>query len=168
MSFIDHTVIWAKGEMLEGSIVAIAGLFLILSGLAFMKFGGTAGAKAMVIPVIACGVLFVSAAGFMSYSNNKQIQAFEARYAENAVEFIKAEKKRVDGFQALYAGTAWTALIFFLLAAASHFFTSSPNLKAIGIVLAVIGVCGLTIDFFSKERADRYYDEIQKALSQQR
>lgn len=38
--------------------------------------------------------------------------------------------------------------------------TPHHNLRAIGIVLAIIGVAGLIIDLFAKERADIYYEAI--------
>lgn len=166
MTFIDHSVLWVKGEAFEGTLVAIAGVAFILMGIAFWKLGNTAGAKAIVIPIIACGTLFF-AAGVYSYvtnSNEHRIQSFQASYAENPTGFVQAEKQRVEGFKSLYQGTLWMALVFFLLAVASHWFTSNLNLRALGMVLALIGSAGLVIDYFSKERADTYYAAIQQEL----
>lgn len=164
MTFIDHSILWLKGEILEGAIIGIVGFIILLCGLAFWKFGHNPGGKAFIIPMVICGALFLSAGGSMSYFNNKKIQEFQQTYTNNPAEFVVAEKKRVEGFQYLYKTTIYTALILFALAIIAQFVTTSQNIKAISIALSFIGVSGLTIDYFSKERADIYYNEIVKEI----
>lgn len=166
MSFIDHTILWTKGEIFEGTLVAIAGVTVILLGIAFWKLGHTAGAKAMFLPMMLCGALFLGAGGYMAYSNSQQIESFKQQYQDNPTTFVASEKARVEAFQSLYSMTMIMALVCFMLAVALHWLSLNPHLRAIGIVLAMIGVAGLTIDFFSKERADHYYAVIQVEIKQ--
>ncbi len=163
MNFIEHSFLWAKGEIFEGTIIAIAGASFLLIGLAFWKYGSTEGSRAFIIPVIIAGILFISAGIHSFYSNSNRIEEFKENFSISSTEFVLAEKKRVEGFQYLYKYTQWIAAIFFLTAIATQFLSVSPNIKAIGITLAIIGMAGLIIDYFSKERADIYYTEILKA-----
>lgn len=160
MTFIQHTFTWLKGEIFEASIIAGAGIVVLLCGLAFWKFGNTSGAKAFIIPTSAFGVLLLSS-GLHSISKNRaRLQEYEIQSKADPVAFAVSEKKRVESFKPIFQGTKWMAVTFFLLALAAHFFTESYHLRAIGTVLAIIGISGLVIDYFAKERADIYYQAI--------
>jgi hypothetical protein len=160
MEFIQHTTNWVKGEIFEGTIIGSFGLLTILCSLLFWKFGETPNAKALIIPLVVVGIFFLTIAigGFVS--NNKRLPQYTEAFNKDKTEFVKSEKKRVEDFQYLYKMTIIISSIGFAIAICFFLFTNSPILKAIGLALIILGLSGLLIDYFSKERADTYYDAI--------
>lgn len=162
MTFVEHSILWAKGEIFEGTLIAIAGISFLLLGLALWKFGSTEGARAFIIPITVTGFIFVASGVSSYYSNSKRIEVFKESFSVSSSAFLLEEKKRVEGFQYLYKYTKWAATIFFVVAIVTQFLSVSVSVRAFGITLAIIGIAGLAVDYFSKERADTYYSEILK------
>ncbi len=164
MEFIEHTVAWVKGEIFEATIFGSFGLLtIILSGILW-KFGVTPSAQALVLPLLLVGLFFAITAISGIRSNKKRLPEYSEAYQKDKAEFIKSEKARVEGFQYLYKMTIVIATVSFILAICSFLFTISPVLRGIGIALAIFGLTGLVIDYFSKERADIYYQVIKNEL----
>ena len=160
MEFIQHTTNWVKGEIFEGIIIGFFGLLTIICSLLLLKFGETQNSKALIIPLAIVGILFLAIAigGFVS--NNKRLPQFTEAFNKDKTEFVKSEKKRVEDFQYLYKMTIISASVGFAIAICFFLFTNNPILKAIGLALIMLGLSGLIIDYFSKERADTYYKAI--------
>jgi hypothetical protein len=157
MEFIQHTTNWVKGEIFEAYIFGAFGLLLLLSSLMLWKFGDTPNSKALIIPLIVVGIFFFGTAISGINSNTKRLPDYKKAFIKNKTEFIQSEKERVEGFQYLYKMTIIIATVCFVLAVCAFVFTQKPTLRAIGIALAIFGITGLIIDYFSKERADTYY-----------
>lgn len=165
MDLVRHSIHWARGEIFEMTIIALSGAALAIIGLASSRLGGTPLAKAMLVPLLVLGLLFLSI-GVSGYATNRRrIPAFEQAYRENPAAFVLAEKERVDGFQYMYAITNVIAPISFALAVGLFWLSLNPRARAAGIGLAVFGLSGLLIDGFSKERADAYYARVLEALA---
>lgn len=164
MEFVQHSINWSKGEIFEATIIGLFGVLLIVTGFLFWKLGATPGAKAMLIPTLTIGLFFVISGTSMYVSNQKRIPAFEKAYADSPLSFIEAERARVEGFQYMYTITNILAPACFVLATAFFWLSLNPHLRATGIALVVFGLSGLMIDFFSKERADIYYQQIKIEL----
>lgn len=160
MDFITYSLQWTKGEIFEAAIFGSFGLVTIIVAIIFWKFGETPNAKAMLIPLIVVGILFAGAGASGVINNQKRIPKFEKAYSENPLAFLQDEKERVEGFQYLYTMTLIIATISFALAIGFFWFSDNHILKAIGIALILLGLTGLAIDYFSKERADIYYEKI--------
>jgi hypothetical protein len=165
MDFFQHTENWIKGEIFEASIFGSFGLFSIIVGLLFLKFGTTPNAKALIIPLIVIGIFFVGTAISSGITNKKRWSEFNASYVNNKAKFVEGERARVVGFQYMYTATVCIAVLCFVIAITSMLFAQSATWKGIGIGLAIFGITGLIIDFFSKERADVYYIDIIKELN---
>ena len=169
MSYADHFMQWARGEALENLIVAILGLIIILAGMIFWKFGSTAGAKAMFIPLLICGLMFSSAAGGSMYRDNlAQIENFKQSYNDDPVEFVIAEESRIKHFDFLFEMTTIMIIVVFVLAVLLHWFAVGALFKAIGMTFALIGMAAIVYDSFSKERADIYYQAIETEIAAQK
>ena len=160
MDFIHYTLQWTKGEILEAAIFGTFGLITIIVSFLFWKFGETPNAKALLIPLIVVGIFFAGAGVSGVISNQKRMSKFEKAYSQNPSVFIQNEKERVEGLQYLYTMTLIIATISFVLATGFFWFSGNHILKAIGIALILLGLTGLVIDYFSKERADIYYEKI--------
>jgi hypothetical protein len=160
MEFIQKTTNWVKGEIFEGIIIGSFGLLTIICSLLLWKFGETPNAKAVIIPLAVVGILLLAIAIGGIANNNKRLHQYTEAFNKNKTEFVKSEKKRVEDFQYLYKITIIIASIGFTIAICFFLFTNNHILKAIAIALIIIGLSGLTIDYFSKERADMYYKAI--------
>jgi len=164
MEFIVHTLNWTKGELFEAAIITIAGVLIIIAAVAFWKFGSTANARALVIPLLVVGVLSTATGASMVYSNQKRLVEFKQAFRQNPLEFVQQEKQRVEGFQYMYTVAQTMATVFFVLAVVFLWFTSNRYLHATAIALLLFGLSTLTIDYFSKERANTYYEIVLKEL----
>ncbi len=160
MEFIQHTTNWVKGEIFEGTIIGSFGLLTIICSLLFWKFGETPNSKALIIPLAIVGIFFLTITIWGTASNNKRLHQYTEAFKKDKTEFVKSEKKRVEDFQYLYKMTIIIASVGFAIAICFFLFTNSPILKAIGLALIILGLSGIIIDYFSKERADTYYKAI--------
>lgn len=164
MNIFEHTANWYKGEIFEATIIGVFGIFLIAISITFWKLGKTPNAQAMLIPLLAVGLLLGLAGAYMSYSNSDKMKTLSKVTIENQQEFVQLEKQRVEDFQSLYIYTKIGAALFFVIAIILFFVTDNRHWQAVAIALIITGASGLTIDYFSKERADFYYNELLKTL----
>lgn len=164
MEFIQHTINWTKGEIFEAVFIGAFGLLLVICGVLFWRLGQTPNAKSMFIPLVLVGILFAGAGMSGVVSNQKRIPKFEQEFHENPTVFVENEKERVEDFQYLYTMTLILASVSFVIAMTFFWFTNSSVLKAIGIALLIFGLSGIVIDYFSKERADIYYEQILEQI----
>ena len=160
MDFYQNTQDWLKGELFEGTILLISGIILLIISLILWKFGSTPNAKALIIPIMVVGLLFILGVGGFMVSNQKRISNFEKSYQENPKEFIESEKQRVEEFQILYKYSVGFAAISFLLTIIAFGFVEDRIFQSICIALMIISVSLIIIDHFSKERAKIYYQHI--------
>lgn len=165
MDFFQHTTNWIKGEIFEGTLIAIFGILVTLSGILFWKFGSTATTKSLFIPLIVIGLLFISTGASMYYSNQKRLVTLKAQYAENKTLFIEQEKERVEGFQYMYTISKVVATIGFLITLIAFWFTKNYTFQGIALGLAIFGLTSIVIDYFSEERARIYYKQIELVLT---
>ena len=114
----------------------------------------------MVIPLVLIGLILAGSGTYGTYSNQRQITQYQQNPPLEIASFIQAEKERVEGFQSLYTFTKYLALGLFATAVCIFFFTQNRYWQAAAIAMVVLGLSGLVIDYFSKERADSYYEVI--------
>ncbi|MDY3362944.1 manganese efflux pump [Riemerella anatipestifer] len=164
MDMIQNTINWYNGEIFEGKFILGFGFFLILTALLFYFLGNTPAAKALLIPMLVIGLFFSITGVNMIYSNGKQKQEIVKRYEQNPKEFINTEIKRVNDFQYLYPMSIAISLACFLIAIALLYFTQNIYLKAIAISLILFGMAFAVIDYFSKERATIYYEQLKSSF----
>ncbi|MEC5395123.1 manganese efflux pump [Bergeyella sp. RCAD1439] len=164
MDMIQNTINWYNGEIFEGKFILGFGFFLILTALLFYFLGNTPAAKALLIPMLIIGLFFSITGVNMIYSNGKQKQEIVKRYEQNPKEFINTEIKRVNDFQYLYPMSIAISLACFLIAVALLYFTQNIYLKAIAISLILFGMAFAVIDYFSKERATIYYEQLKSSF----
>lgn len=164
MDFINNTNNWVKGEIFEGTAIAVFGILTLFTAFLFWKFGETPHAKALTIPTIVLGVLLLSMGVSMYTSNQKRVKEYQNKYQENPSGFIKQEKERVESFQYMYVISKVVATVAFIFAIFGFWFTKNATTQSIAIVFLMLGVSLLVIDYFSEERAAIYYAEIVKVL----
>lgn len=167
MELVRYSIAWVRGEILEMTVVAIAGITFAALGILFWRLGVTPLARAMLVPLVVVGVLFASIGVSGYVSNQRRIPAFEQAFRDDATAFARAEKERVEGFQYMYTITNVLAPICFAVAVLLFWLTLNPHARAVGIALVLFGLSGLVIDGFSKERADLYYARVTEALAGQ-
>lgn len=157
---IEHTLNWYKGEIFEAKFILAFGVATILVATLFRYFGNTLNSKALFIPLLIVGLIFIAIGGSMGYSNQKTIRTIEQASKENIGEFVSAEKKRVEDFQYLYPLSLSISAVCFVIAVVFLGFMKNHHLHSIAIALTVFGFAFMVIDYFSKERSAIYYKQI--------
>ena len=157
---IEHTLNWYKGEIFEAKFILAFGVATILVATLFRYFGNTLNSKALFIPLLIVGLIFIAIGGSMGYSNQKTIRTIEQASKENIGEFVSAEKKRVEDFQYLYPLSLSISAVCFVIAVVFLGFMKNHHLHAIAIAITVFGFAFMVIDYFSKERSAIYYKQI--------
>lgn len=157
---IEHTLNWYKGEIFEAKFILAFGVATILVASLFRYFGSTLNSKALFIPLLIVGLIFIAIGGSMDYSNQKIMTTIEQASKENIGEFVSAEKKRVEDFQYLYPLSLSISAVCFVIAVVFLGFMKNHHLHAIAIALTVFGLAFMVIDYFSKERSAIYYKQI--------
>lgn len=156
-TILIEAINWYNGEIFEAVVFGSFGLLLLIVSGILGEYGTTENARHLVLPILAVGaILFATGIGG-AVSNKSKIDELKSLEKINETEFLTDEIERVENFQYLYTVThylfifcAVSALIFFM-------FMNVNWLKAVGIALVLLGLSGLIIDYFSKERADNYY-----------
>jgi hypothetical protein len=164
MNFFSSTSAWIKGEIFEGILILLFGITIILSGFLFWKFGTTANAKALVMPLILAGIVYAALGGSMYVSNQKRMPAYQQKFGQNQLEFIQSEKKRVEDFQYMYTISKMVATVFFLVTLLIFWLSKNPTWQGWGIGITIFAISGLVVDYFSQERSAIYYKTILEAL----
>ena len=164
MEFIQHTLNWVKGEILEAVIMGICALIIMLCSFLFWKFGNTPNAKALVLPLLFVGFFpFVMAISGV-ISNKKRISTYSQAWQDNPKEFIQVEYKRVKGFDKIFKYSYPAAFIFTVAGAILFFLIDTPTWKAISLSFIILGFMAYMIDFFAAERANIYLKFIEEAM----
>lgn len=164
MDFIQHTLNWVKGEIIEATIMTIFGFLIVLCGFLLWKFGTTPYAKALIIPLVIVGIIPIGAGVSGIISNKKRIRVYKQSYAENPKAFIQAEKERVEGFDDIFKYSYPAAVIFTIGGAILFFLISSPTWKGMSLALITLGLTAYFIDYFASERATIYLKYIENAI----
>jgi O-antigen/teichoic acid export membrane protein len=165
MDFLHHTINWVKGEIFEAMLFGGFGFLTITCSFLFWIFGTTLNSKAVIVPFALVGIFFLFTAISGILTNNKRVREYTNAYQLNNLEFVLSEKKRVEDFQYLYKMTLVIASVSFAVALSFFYFSNNYLLKAAGLALILFGMAGLVIDYFSKERADTYYEKILMELA---
>ena len=164
MEFIVHTLNWTKGEIFEGMIIGISGVVSLVCVWLFWKFGTTPNARALVIPLLIFGLLSTATGMSMIISNQNRLVQYEQSFRQDPAAFAKQEKQRVQGFQWMYTLAQILTTLSFVIAIGLIWFTSNPSAHAVAIALMMFALSLHTIDYFSKERANIYYEAILQEL----
>lgn len=157
---VEHTINWYKGEIFEARFILAFGVATIVVASLFHYFGSTSNSKALFIPMLVVGLIFITIGGSMGYSNQKKLITINLYSKGSMDEFVKAEKKRVENFQYLYPLSLGISAVCFVLAVVFLGFTKSNHLHAIAIALTAFGLAFMVIDYFSRERSAIYYSRI--------
>lgn len=164
MNFYEHTQNWFNGELFEGKIVLVSGIFICLTSVLIWKYGTTPNAKSLIIPLMIVGLLFSIGISSMMMSYPKRMNASKVAFKQDSTGFLLSEKKRVEDFQVLYKYSVGFAAVSFVLTIIAFGFMENRIFQSVCIALMLISVSLIIIDHFSKERAKMYYIEIQKQL----
>lgn len=164
MSFIEHTIAWCQGEILEGKIIVIYALTLMILSIFILPMTHLSNSKFLIIPLLLSALIFLMVGGSLIFKNPQRIKVYQQSFLENPIEFIKSEKKRTDEFMRWYPKTAWALIIISALALFTWIFVESVSIHYLCFVILLFCFSGLVIDYFSKARAQVYLDHIHKEI----
>lgn len=163
MSAFAATTAWLAGELFEARLVMTYGLASLGAGLALWWLGPTPAAKALGLPLLLAGLVYLGVGVSMQVTNRQRQPVFAQQFQQDARQFIAAEKQRVEGFPALYRSSKIVATVCFLFALGAFWLSRSVSLHGWGLGLALFAVVGLAVDYFSEERAATYYQALTQA-----
>lgn len=164
MNILENSIAWAKGEQFEGMCIAIGGLITLVVSFMLWKFGTSPNAKSLIVNSLALSGLFVLMGISMIYSNGKRPAEFQQAYESDSAQFLLDEKQRVEEFQILYPISLGISAFYFLITLIAFVWSNNATFHAISIALSILGVALIVIDYFSKERAAIYYEQILQQL----
>lgn len=164
MNFIQHTITWCQGEILEGKVIVIYALTLIISSIFILPMTHISNSKFLIIPLLLSALIFLMVGGSLIFKNPQRMKVYQQSFLENPIEFIKSEKKRTDEFMSWYPKTAWVLIIVFTVALFMLIFIGSSSIRYFCLVILLFCLSGLVIDYFSKARAEIYSNYIHKEI----
>ncbi|MYF31391.1 MAG: hypothetical protein F4029_06260 [Gammaproteobacteria bacterium] len=156
MTALDHALKWIDGELFAGGTLFTLGLLLVGCGGLLWRFGESAAARAMVVPMLLMGGLITVLSVVGVLTNVRRIAEFREAYAVDPSAFVEQEVARVQGFMSWYVYTFVVASILIVAGLAAFLFAGAPMWKAIGLAMIVLGAAALHVDFFSKASATQY------------
>lgn len=165
MDFIQHTLNWCKGEVCEGKMSLLFGVLLLLTSLAYWKWGSTAYAKALFLPLLVVALLAIGTGLYLITANQKRIQQYPEEYQQNTNAFIANEKQRTAAFITWYPITQKIVFGIMVAGMLCMILSKSPTLRSIGIGLMVLSLYVFVLDHFSEERALTYHSKIVEQLA---
>ncbi|MDO4879817.1 MAG: hypothetical protein Q3983_00915 [Capnocytophaga sp.] len=165
MEIFSYTQNWLRGELFEGKLVLAFAVCTALLGVVFWKFGTAPTAKALLIPLLVVGAIYVAVGTTLITSNPKHHATFEAQYKEDPTAFAQSEKARVEGFQYQYVISKVVATVCFIATLLIFWFSKSYTWQGVGIGLTYFGLVGLVVDYFSQHRAEEYYEHILRFIN---
>ena len=167
MELIDYTNKWLSGEIFEGKSILIAGLCLLVLTFVVWRIGSTEYARAILIPMLVVAIMHIGIGVGMVISNKQRIPQFTEQYQKQTqVEYIESENARVNEFMKIYPQVIIFAAVSFAVAICLFAFFSKPWLRATALALIYLALSCLVIDYFSKERAIIYQQEINSFLTE--
>lgn len=161
----EHTIQWLNGEWTEGIVVTVFGIVTIMASVILWQFVKSPAGHSLVLPILICGVAYSGIGVSLMAGNHNREGLYRSKYEKDPVEFVKSEKQRVEGFQYTYVISKTVATVFFLTALLIFWFTNSPVWQGWGIGMALFGLTGLIVDYFSQHRAFEYYDALTRLLA---
>ena len=165
MDFIEYTRKWFEGEIFEDYAMVGAGVVMLVLTFAVWRFGASDSARAIWIPMLLVALLHAAGGASLAINNHHRLAQFEKQYQEQPIEqFVQSEKARVDGFMGIYPMTIVVAAILFVAGTCMFAFCPALWHRGTALVLIYLALSGLVIDYFSKDRALVYLQEINKFI----
>ncbi|MBR4722182.1 MAG: hypothetical protein IK053_03900, partial [Muribaculaceae bacterium] len=162
-----YTNKWLSGEIFEGKSILIAGLCLLVLTFVVWRIGSTEYARAILIPMLVVAIMHIGIGVGMVISNKQRIPQFTEQYQKQTQEeYIESENARVNEFMKIYPQVIIFAAVSFAVAICLFAFFSKPWLRATALALIYLALSCLVIDYFSKERAIIYQQEINSFLTE--
>ena len=139
MTALDHAFKWIDGELVAGGALVAFGLLLVGCGGLLWRFGESAAARAMVVPLLVMGGLIAALSAVGTLNNVCRIAEFREAYAVDPAAFVEQEVARVQGFMSWYVYTFVCASILIVAGATAFLIAGAPLWKSIGLALIVLG-----------------------------
>ncbi len=162
MEFIDHTINWCRGEILEGKIILTFAAIIFIVGVSYAIWGSSPYAKAAPWALIALSVFAMITGIYLISTNQKRIPTYTTMHEENSEKFILAEKERTAAFIKWYPITQKIVFGLMIIGMLCMIMSHKTVIRTIGIGLMIFSLFIFIVDHFSEERALKYQQKILK------
>ena len=173
---LTDTLNWVRGEQTEGIVVACVAIIILLAGIFLPRILATPAARALMIPLIVVGSIYVAVGASIGLSARQQEKALTEKYQSTEQQaFVQDEIQRVQGFQSSYNTSRIITSLLFVVGLLLFWFSNYKTLNAfwlshnttlqgIGIACILFGLVGICVDYFSMHRAKTYYDILTSVM----
>ncbi len=160
MDLIEHSNVWAKGEVLQGRIMLFYGILLLVSFVFIWKSNHEVLRGTMIPLGIVICVMFAYGAYLMASRSSFSLK-LEQSFKENQVQAANNELARLQQENKTYSTLKpiWVALI--LASAIMYFLVSGHYWKGLSIGLIVLFLSGLLTDTSLHYRLSKYMESVQ-------
>ncbi|EOR11038.1 hypothetical protein XA39_15550 [Acinetobacter tandoii] len=73
MSFIEHTIAWCQGEILEGKIIVIYALTLMILSIFILPMTHLSNSKFLIIPLLLSALIFLMVGGSLIFRKSYRV-----------------------------------------------------------------------------------------------
>jgi hypothetical protein len=157
---LEYTIIWAKGDSLQGKIMLAAGIFFLFAFIGIMRsddplYRGT------LIPIGLLLVLLLGYGGFLAFSRPGHIQKISQLYKKSPEEAKEVELKKASNDHRNYslAKKIWPFLI--ILSAIGFMLFTADYYKGLSIGLLIAFISVLIVDITLHHRLTPYLEYLQ-------
>jgi len=157
MDLIQHTSVWAKGDLFQGRIMLFVGILLLVSGIAILTSNHTL-LKGTLIPIGLAVLILVGYGSFLAFSRSGHLETTRAAYLENQEQAIQQEYKKalVDNKNYTMLKPIWIGLI--IVSAILFIVVKTDYLKGLSLGLIGLFFIALLVDALLHHRLKPYVD----------
>ena len=168
MELLDYTNKWVVGEINEGRAIMIAGIAALVLTVVLWRCCSSETVRALLIPLLVVGLFHTGTGVGMIILNRNRVEQFAEQYEQKTPqEFAQSEAARVEGFMGLYPKTIIWSAVLLVVAVCLFAFFSSNWVRGAALVTIYLALSLLVIDYFSKDRALTYQQELNGFLKEQ-
>jgi len=147
MDFSQHLQKWANGDILQGKIMAAAGV--VIGFFIFYIFQNENPIlNGMLVPMILLFLAFAGYGGFLLSSRPKHILATQESFQKDAKSVIKKELEKAENDHKAYSTLKpiWIGLL--VISVVLWFYFSDEYWKGVSLGLIVMSIGGYLLDTF--------------------
>ena len=160
MNLIEHSIVWAKGEILQGRIMFFYGILLLASFVFIWKSNHEVLRGAMIpLGIVICVMLGYG--GYLMASRPSFPHKLEQSFKKNQEQTINSELARLQKEDRTYSTLKLSWAMLILVSAIIYLLVSGLYWKGLSIGLILLFLSGLATDTSLHYRLSKYMESVQ-------
>ncbi|MBD0404747.1 hypothetical protein [Flammeovirga sp. EKP202] len=157
MKLLEHTTIWAKGDIYQGKVMLCFGILFLIAAIIILRSNHEL-LKGTLIPISLAVVMLLGYGGFLTFTRNGHLTNVESVYNESPAKAIEQEFEKAKKDHEAYSKLkpVWAVLI--VLSLGLFFIFKTDYLKGLSLGLVGLFFLALIIDTNLHFRLKPYFD----------